>query len=282
MELARNAIYGVDFDYIGVAGCSPASNKLFKSYLSRKISTDCDGCRATIEQYPVAIADLESALLLNEKANRTTSLSIVQNSLALQKGFCTNSDVRFPMVYFRRNIESLEYAIVRTMEAECAMPITGEEVMEVLPDELFDIDMTSCSWTCYSPKYLRGVKTFREMIVTGIAINEWKRKHGRYPKSLTDIKENVHQKQFMEYDCRDGIWQLFCPGKKWVRNIFPFNVYVPSIMRDRSNPTDWPSCESIWLSSDYSEKRRRLWCDGIINKDDEKWRCRLVNGRLCR
>lgn len=270
------------FDYVGVVGCPSLSNALLRPYFDRTESGVSKGCHATVVLYPSALADLESGFLSNAKESRATHLATVQSSLALQKKLCMNPDVRFPMVYFRRNIESLEYAIVRVMEADCAMPITAEEVMEVLPDALFDVDIKSCSWACYGSKYFRGVKAFRDMIVIGIAINEWKRRQGRYPKSLADVKEVAHQKQFLEYDCRDGVWQLFCPDKRWVNNISPFNVYVPSITRDRSNPTDWPGSGSLWLSSDYSEKRRRLWRDRIINKDDETWRCRLVNGRLCR
>ena len=273
------------FDYMGSADFVVESHRVSLSHFSNLFNigdVNVDGiCMCTlIAQYQQLLGDFEDEFMRKKDFERVKRLSALKAHLEMQKNLCAHPDMRFPIALFRKSIEKLEYSLVRVMEAEGEKPLTTEEVMKLLPDALFEIDFKLCKWAVYESDYFDRVKTFRDMITLGIALNKWRREHGGYPNSLdllykTDDRLRVSH---IEYDHQHGIWQLFCPSKWWMKNVAPFNVYIPVITRN--SETDWPLVKCLWLSSDFSKKRRQLFVDGVINDDNETWRCRLVNGRI--
>ena len=99
---------------------------------------------------------------------------------------------------------------------------------------------------------------------------------------LTAIKRMVELSivdlQNIIYEKKDGMWQLYYHPKKWMKNIAPFNVYVPVITK--SLESDWPLSKCLWLSSDFSLKRSLLLRNGELNADNKIWGCRLIDGRI--
>ena len=138
------------------------------------------------------------------------------------------------------------------------------------------------SWAVYSVDYLGVVKKFRDMILIGLSLKNWREENAHYPESLGVLSRacSLPQISNMEYVHSNGVWQLFCPYRRGMKNVAPFNVYIPIITR--SMETDWPLGKSLWLSSDFSQKRRSLFVDGVLNESNKVWRCSLINGRIVR
>ena len=273
------------FDYMGSADFAVESNRASLSHFTNLFGNgvmNVDGiCMCTlIAQYQKLLVDFENEFMRNKGFERVSRLRALKAHLEVQKNSCVHPEVRFPIALFRESIEKLEYSLVRVMEADGENPLMIEEVMKLLPDALFEIDFKLCKWAAYEPDYFDRVKTFRNMITLGITLNKWRREHGEYPNSLDFLDRTDYRLRIshIEYDHRPGIWQLFCPSKWWMKNLAPFNVYIPVITRN--NETDWPLGKCVWLSSDFSKKRRRLFVNGVINADNETWRCRLVDGRI--
>lgn len=273
---------GFLFDYLGI-NCQGKYNEFstvlpHDSYImSYSIGSAHTFC--VQEECQRLVMKLESCVLADNDNGELTQkiLSQIRENLELQKKYITKKDVYFPAILLKRNIERVEYSLVRILEKD-AMALTVKDVLNVLPDNLFIEELQETEmgevWD-----YFYMTKKFRDLIMIGVSLNRWKYKNADYPKEIASLIElsNVDLQNII-YEKKDGMWQLYYHPKKWMENMAPFNVYVPVITK--SLESDWPLSKCLWLSSDFSLKRSLLLRNGELNADNKIWGCRLIDGRI--
>ena len=207
----------------------------------------------------------------------------IRDTLRGQKEKCLSPTLRYRISVYFRNIEKTEYSLARMIEAPAGgIRLTVGDVKNMLGDYLFTNDFKACTWMVVGDETGLRYRRFRDMLATGLLIRRWQAEKGSLPASLRDIAaspgaENIDLSQFV-YSREGDVWQLFSCFVRNGRNLAPFNAYIPVISRGR--PTDWPNPDGLWLSSDFSDKRRRLYETGSLNDGDPKWHYRLENGLI--
>ena len=175
----------------------------------------------------------------------------------------------------RLHMAFTEYALVRICESMQA-ELSRSDVQEILPDRMFDEKV--------NPK-MKGrvdeLRMFRDMICVAFLVKKFKREAGRLPDSLSDLDCGWVTEKYgrtAEYSRKDGVWQLFLPGAKGGVNKAPFNVYVPSVLDP--GVRFWPQNRCLWLSSDFSSKRKAIFENGVLVQSGGSWSCELADGEL--
>ena len=175
---------------------------------------------------------------------------------------------------------SVEYSLLRILDSGIDK-ISISEIDDILPAGLYAVKPKRSEDPC------RGVahKIFKNMIVIAWKLGEWKRNHGSYPAELQAL--GLDDKWLsgiggsdIEYEMKDGIWQLFSPGARGGKNKCVFNEYVP--VMDAPGVRFWPQSSCLWLSSDYSEKRLLLYEHGKLYDSASPCACKLENGGIYR
>lgn len=206
---------------------------------------------------------------------------MIRKLLMNQKADSCRPETRFSIGNFCRSIERVEYSMVRLLEFGCSgLRLTESDVVSVLPDELFDShSFKGCDWAFFSPDDFRLLRVFREMIVLGCHVRAYFDAHGRPPRSLQDIGKDsrVDRGGRIAYSTRGVIWQMFYPESPKGQAAFPFNVYIPVVL---CRTTEWPLFGCLWLSSDFAEKRLRLYQTGTLNEETADWACEFRHGRI--
>lgn len=176
-------------------------------------------------------------------------------------------------------VSCVEYSLLRVLDSG-ATTIAISDIERVLPDGLFK------ELQCVRNPGRGAVhKAFKNMIVISWALGKWKREHESLPEDLNVL--GLEKKWLcgvggasIEYETKDGIWQLFSPGARGGKNKAQFNVYVP--VMHAPGIRFWPQASCLWLSSDYSEKRKRLYETGILYDPESSCACKLERGGIFR
>lgn len=230
-------------------------------------------------RFQSALEGMERASVGNDRLTFTNALNRVHGLLAEQRDGCIDPKVRFPSGIFVRCLEKTEYALLRCLErrGECVRP-NACDVAYALPDVFFDNSFGKCSWMSGTSPRLFALKTFRDMIAMSCRILRYDTENGRLPHGLDDVMGDglVGGMGDFLYSCRGRSWQLFFP-KSPKAAMLPFNVYVPSIFR---NTEGWPVPMGLWISSDFSMKRRVLYRTGHLNESFPEWECVFVDGKI--
>ena len=232
-------------------------------------------------RFQSALERMERSSVRNDRLAFTNAMNHVRGLLAGQMDGCIDPKVRFPSGIFIRCLEKTEYALLRSLErrGECIRPDV-RDIVRTLPDVFFDNSFGKCSWMSGTSPRLFALKTFRDMIAVSCLIVKYGLENGRLPHGLDDVMGDglVSGIDGFLYSCRGESWQLFFP-KSPKAAMLPFNVYVPSVFR---NTEGWPVPMGLWLSSDFSEKRRELYITGRLNETYPEWECVFVDGKIRR
>lgn len=205
-----------------------------------------------------------------------SSNTLVQFSrrlLALKHGASTNACDKTRLLMC---VERVEYLLARVVESGDGGAIGTAGILALLPDELFLSGRQGDRETFFK------FKMFRNFLVIGERIFEFKWRHGRLPTSLAELSGvaellRVGNGMRVRYEVQADVWQLMCGGERSIDGKLVFNAYVP-LLRGRPE-CRWPLGRCIWLSSDFSEKRRQLYHQGELNQGTP-WACRMVEGRV--
>lgn len=176
-------------------------------------------------------------------------------------------------------VSSVEYSLLRILDGGFDK-INIKKIENVLPPELYVWKSKISENSHRSAAH----KAFKNMIVIAWKLSEWKRNHGSYPAVLKDL--DIDSKWLngiggadIEYETRNGIWQLFSPGARGGKNKCEFNHYVP--VMDAPGVRFWPQSSCLWLSPDFSEKRRCLYETGILySLSESRCACKLEHGGI--
>lgn len=177
-------------------------------------------------------------------------------------------------------VSSVDYSLLRILDSGFDK-ISIMEIDSILPAELYAGESGHLD-----DSRRRGAHGgFKNMIVIAWHLSEWKRTHGSYPKGLEEL--SIDGKWLggiggskIEYEVRDGIWQLFSPGARGGKNKCKFNEYVP--VMDAPGVRFWPQSSCLWLSSDFSAKRRHLYETGTLYDAESPCACKLERGCIVR
>ena len=177
-------------------------------------------------------------------------------------------------------VSSVEYSLLRILA--CGIDkISMKEIDDVLPEELYELKTRRSEDSRKDATH----KAFKNMIAIAWELGEWEREHGSFPPGLQEL--TIDDKWLrgiygadIEYEMKDGIWQLFSPGAPGGKNRSKFNEYVP--VMDVPGVRFWPEASCLWLSSDYSEKRLRLYEHGKLYDSSSPCACKLERGGIYR
>ena len=177
-----------------------------------------------------------------------------------------------------RYISQAEYSLIRIIESG-TVEIGINDIENVLPDGLFRTESKGSRY----PDRETVHKAFRNMIVIAWTLGRWKRDHGSFPESIREL--DVEDKWLkgilgadLEYRVVNGVWQLFSPGAPGGKDRGRFNEYVP----DMCAAHFWPQSSCLWLSSEYSAKRRHLYETGTLYDAKSPCGCKLEGGCITR
>lgn len=177
-------------------------------------------------------------------------------------------------------VSSVEYSLLRVVNSGVGT-LGLQDIDRILPDSMF---LETSPRSGISAR-IAAHRAFRNMIGIACALGEWKRTHGSYPGGLKEL--GIDGKWLggiggskIEYEVRDGIWQLFSPGARGGKNKCKFNEYVP--VMDAPGVRFWPQSSCLWLSSEYSAKRRRLYETGTLYDATSPCACKLERGCIVR
>ncbi len=230
-------------------------------------------------RFQSALERMEQSSVGNDNLAFSNAVDHVRGLLVGQRNGCIDHRVRFPSGIFMRCLERTEYALLRCLErrGECVRPVASD-IVHALPDVLFDKSPDKCSWMSGGLPRLSTLKTFRDMIAVACLITKYGLERGRIPHGLDDVMGDglVSGMDRFLYSCRGESWQLFFPKSPLAAKL-PFNVYVPSVFRGTEG---WPVPMGLWLSSDFSMKRRVLYCTGHLNDGFPEWECVFVDGKI--
>ena len=169
------------------------------------------------------------------------------------------------------SIEKVEYLLARVLERGRSDLLTGDVIMSILPDEVFDTPHDSLR------RDFLKFKRFRDLLLVGIDIRELERQGGMASVKRVDAdrviaRANVSKGWQILFSTDGKIWQLQYVNQDSPRVDPPFDVYVPLL---RGHPVfRWPGRNEVSLSSDFSAKRAMLYHRGRIN-DNTPWECIL-------
>lgn len=177
-------------------------------------------------------------------------------------------------------VSSVEYSLLRVVNSGVGT-LGLQDIDRILPDSMF---LETSPRSGISAR-IAAHRAFRNMIGIACALGNWKRKHGSYPGGQEEL--GIDGKWLggiggskIEYEVRDGIWQLFSPGARGGKNKCKFNEYVP--VMDAPGVRFWPQSSCLWLSSEYSAKRRRLYETGTLYDATSPCACKLERGCIVR
>ena len=225
-----------------------STNLLVKCSL---IEASCFTKRSGTERYM-----LELATLLEKFACESRTNAVVRNA-------------------YWRWICQVEYMVARMAEKENECCIDSDAIAKLLSDGLFVSDNK------VERRFLDRCKRFRDLLIVANDINRFKIKYGRLPDRF-ELEECVYAgakylNEEVRYSCKDDDWQLIgCSKSAKIQR--DFNVYVPFLDARRYV---WPQSDIVFLSSDFSRKRRRLF-DGEILNEGTYWACKLEKCQLVR
>ena len=196
-------------------------------------------------------------------------------------------DVGRRLMSFKADVDTLsfwgyvslaEYSLIRIIESG-TVEIGINDIENVLPDGLFKSKSNGGRY----PDREAVHKAFKNMIVVAWALGRWKRDHGSFPESIREL--DVEDKWLkgilgadLEYRVVNGVWQLFSPGAPEGKDRGRFNEYVP----DMCAAHFWPQSSCLWLSSEYSAKRRHLYETGTLYDAKSPCGCKLEGGCITR
>lgn len=230
-------------------------------------------------RFQSALERMEQSSVGNDCLAFANAVNHVRGLLVGQRDGCVDPKARFPSGIFMRCLEKTEYALLRCLErrGECVRP-AARDIVHTLPDVLFDNSLDKCSWMSGTSPRLSTLKVFRDMIAISCDIVKHNLENGRLPRGLEDIVDRSCENSMNDflYACRGKSWQLFFPKSPLAVKL-PFNVYVPSVFR---NTEGWPVPMGLWVSSDFSEKRRELYLKGCLNEAYPEWECVFVDGKI--
>lgn len=177
-------------------------------------------------------------------------------------------------------VSSVEYSILRIISSG-SNTLNPSLIDSLLPESLFEEHIKRIG----SPNRDAVHKAFKNMIIVAMALDDWKRNSGSFPSDLSALKLEDKWRIGIDgaeivYEMNNGVWQLFSPGGRGGKNIGKFNEYVPVMYAPGIR--FWPQSSCLWLSSDYSEKRRRLYEHGKLYDFSSPCACKLENGGIYR
>lgn len=232
-------------------------------------------------RFQSALERMEQSSVGNDSLAFSNAVDHVRGLLAGQRDGCVDPKARFPSGIFMRCLERTEYALLRCLErrGECVRP-DARDIVHALPDVFFDNSLDKCSWMSGTSPRLSMLKAFRDMVAISCDIVKYDLENGRLPRGLEDIVDGSCGNSMNDflYAYRGKTWQLFFPRSPLAVKL-PFNVYVPSVFR---NTEGWPVPMGLWVSSDFSEKRRELYLKGCLNEAYPEWECVFVDGKIRR
>lgn len=174
-------------------------------------------------------------------------------------------------------VTRIEYSLLRLVQGSSPLRdlITSERVLNLLPDRLF-VGRQEPTGRKAARAY-----TYRNLLIIGIEIECFRKRHGRLPRSLAELDalpKTVVKDAWgnpVDYTTEGDVWQLYCPGPKKEPNLFPFDTYNPSIQLVGPLKT-----EGVWLSSRFSAKRVEGFLQKGLYRDDEFRKVILEEGSL--
>ena len=174
-------------------------------------------------------------------------------------------------------LSSVEYSLVRL--AQMKNRSLGIDAIErLLPDSAFGIERRS-----RYPSKGEMHMAFRNMIAVSWALENWQSMFGTLPKDLSQLGLDARWLKGIggadiEYRVVNGVWQLFSPGAPGGIDKGRFNEYIP--VMDAPGVRFWPQSSCLWLSSEYSAKRRQLYETGTLYDAKSPCACKLERGRV--
>ena len=258
------------FDYCGISGIvHPERGVYCESFLKFWVKEEPDRIQREKEFY-VALKRFEAAATGGQSA--AAAACEVGRQLLVMKDFAKSS-------FLWWQVSSVEYSLLRILDSETSQ-VGIPEIETALPDGLFDeLGKLRQSERC------KMHKAFRNMIVVSWALKAAKKDKGGVPKELRDL--GLDEKWLagvdgaaLEYRVVDGVWQLFSPGAPGGKDKGRFNEYVP--VMHAPGVRFWPQASCLWLSSEYSAKRRHLYETGTLYDAKSPCACRLEGGCITR
>ena len=177
---------------------------------------------------------------------------------------------------FWRWILQVEYMIARLIERKNGLGVDNGLINYLLPDTLFESDNK------LDQRFLKRYKRFRDLLIVAGTIVKYVNKKGCVPADIEEVRllagidDNIVSED-IRYSCENGEWQLVgcVKGARMCRR---FNVYVPFLDARRYV---WEGGDMVFLSSDFSKKRRQLFVGETLNAGTP-WACKLDGDMLIR
>lgn len=177
-------------------------------------------------------------------------------ALMRQKRLSRSRSERFSVFCYERNLMRLLYSVARVVEASRhSSDFSKDFVFRVLPDELFEIDLSGCDWVVVGEDWLLGARAFRDLLLASCRLDVAGGDKGWALSSLKD--EHVRNL------ASGGSFRMLGDHEKWVmvlgdrrrmklNRISMNSFHCPQIERDGP----------VFLTSDYSRRRERIFREG--------------------
>lgn len=226
------------------------------------------------EDFQKALESLECSVLKSDISLFDQSLMSVQCMLEGLFNEALSNGCKFARLFAL--ITRVEYAFVRLAEFHDIPILSDKIITSTIPDKYFELKHAKRSTAV-------RVRRFRDLIRISVAIKNYKRRRNKLPDSIAelDLPEYVivpSRGVKCYYQHENDVWMLWYSGASfWIKSQ-NFNSYIPEM--DVGRVSKFPYPEMLFLSSDFSLKRRILFEGGDINAENDLWRCRMIEGEL--
>lgn len=260
-----------EFDYCGLLATNRGGVKgLFFDIEKLKYKTDIP----LREDFQKVLEGLECSAVKSDVSAFEQSLTSVQRMLEGLFNEALSDKCKFARLFAL--ITRVEYTFVRISELNGVAFLSEEIIISTIPDKYFELDYAKRSAAV-------RVRRFRDLIRVSVAIKNYERIRNKLPDSIgeLDLPECIiapSRGVKCYYQHENDVWVLRYSGSCFRPGPQDFNSYVPEM--DIGRISRFPYPEILFLSSDFSLKRRMLFYGETINAKNNQWRCRMIGGEL--